>query len=170
MSNHSRAQLLGAEATLNQVRNAMYFLVRFMDKKGVKDVSARFQRMGRRIASTYVNYWKPTESVNLSNIKDVIATIYKNMFGSNIIVEINESEKHIIIKDTKCSMCKYKYDDVDIAGCEVLLGLVSEFINLINKDSKSSAPLLLEPVRIAQSKALGHDSCIQVHKYNLGGN
>ena len=169
--NHTRAELLQAEATMNQMRNAVTHLVRYMNKKGIKDdeVKERFKRMGSNIAKTYINYWKPIEAVSLRNVQDVIATIYKNMFSSTIIVEIDEKEKKIIIKDSKCSMCKYKFDDVKVSGCEIFLGLVPEFINSINSNLKKS-PLTIIPDKVVQARAYGNELCMHTYKYTLGGN
>lgn len=164
----SRKDLLSAEATMNQMRNAVAHLARFMINNYVDDVIERLQRMGRNIARTYVNYWKPTDSVDLNNLKDVIATIYKNIVNSNVQVEIT-SDKQVIITDRKCSLCKYKYEDLDLAGCDILLGLVPELINQINAQSKNDSKLRLTPIKVSESKGYGHDRCVQLLKYSLGG-
>ncbi len=166
--NYSKADVLKAEATMNQMRNAIYHLTRFMQKNGKTDQIKRLRRMGRNIARTIFNYWKPISMVTAVNVKDVISTIYKKIFISNVVIEIKDDL--ISVKENNCALCKYQYEDVNIAGCEITLGLVSEFISLISKKSKDMASIYLEPYKIEQSKALGHTSCIQVYQIKSGGN
>jgi ribosomal protein L25 (general stress protein Ctc) len=98
-----------------------------------------------------------------------LQTIYRTILSSSISIEINKTEKIILIKDYKCPLCRYPYGDLSIAGCEIILGMVSEFIALINKDSSESSIITLEPDEVKASKALGHDLCIHVFKYKVGG-
>lgn len=168
--NYTRAELKEYSAVMNQMRNTVNHLIRFMKKSGAKDIKDRLRRMGKNIGRTYSRYWKPTDFVTLDNVRDVIATLYKEIVNSSINVEINKNQNKIIVKDSKCSMCKYQFDDIDTAGCEVLIGMVSEFVQMINKDKMSPRTLSLEPEIVLESKALGHDSCVQVFKYKIGGN
>lgn len=153
------------ETTMNQMRNSLYILVRFMKKNAIKDPEENFRRMGKNIARTFIKYWQPTEIVTIKNLKDVITTIYQKVLNSSISVEINDTEDLVIVQDYKCALCKYQYDDVEIAGCEILLGMVSEFISLINKESNDSKSLYLEPYEVKESRAYGNKSCIQLYKY-----
>jgi len=167
--NYNRNDLLLADATMNQLRNAIYHLARFMNKNGVKNLNERLREMGRNISKTYLKYWIPTDIVNLDNIRDVVATIYKKIIQSTVSVELNEVERLIIVHDSTCPLCKYQYDDVHVAGCEIILGLVSEYINNINGNPRNKSVLLLEPVRVQESRALGNNSCVQIFKYETGG-
>ena len=165
--NYTKADVLQAEATMNQMRNAIYYLARFMGKNGKTDQVKRLRRMGRNIARTVFNYWKPIYMVTVVNVKDVISTIYKKILISNVTIEIKDDL--IRVKENNCALCKYHYEDVNIAGCEITLGLVSEFISLISQKSKDMSSIYLEPYEVEQSKALGHGSCIQVYKIKSGG-
>ena len=136
--NFSRNELIQTEATMNQMRNAIFHLARLMEKNGIQDSKDKLRRMGQNIARTYVNYWKPTDIITLANLKDIITTIYQKVLNSAVSVEINELEKAINVQDYRCALCKYHYEDIDIAGCEILLGLVSEFISLISKESNEN--------------------------------
>ncbi|MEJ2250430.1 MAG: hypothetical protein P8Y70_12590 [Candidatus Lokiarchaeota archaeon] len=167
--NYTRSELINAEATMNQIRNAIYHLARYMVKNNVKNLNERLRRMGKNIAKTYIAYWKPIEEVSLLNVKDVISTIYKQILNSSVIIEINERENLLIVKDNNCALCKYHYNDIEIAGCEILLGLISEFINLINKNSNNSSAIALSPARIQESKALGNEMCVQLFNYEIRG-
>ena len=167
--NYSRNELLTAEATMNQMRNAITHLARFMVKNGVTDKEERLRRMGRNIAKTYVNYWRPTKEINLANIKDVLNTIYQKILNSSVSIVIDEAQRTILVKDAKCSLCKYRYEDIEIAGCEILLGLVSEMVSIISEESKNPSALYLKPLEVKESRAFGSDFCLQMFKYSIGG-
>ncbi|GAG98836.1 unnamed protein product [marine sediment metagenome] len=167
--NYSRADLTETDVTMNQMRNAVYELARFMRKNGMTDLIIKLRKMGRNIANTYIRYWKPTDQVNKSNLKDVITTIYQKILNSSVSIEIVDDEKLIKVQDQKCSLCKYQYDDVEIAGCEIIIGMVSEIINLINEEDKDISSVLLEPLEVSESRAYGNKVCLQVYKYKIGG-
>ena len=114
--NITRHELLNAEAIMNQMRNNIYELARFMKKNGVKDSEKRLRRMGRNMARTIFNYWKPIDIVDASNIKDVISTFYQKIVNSNVIIDVDEGQKLVSIKDYKCSLCKYQYEDINISA------------------------------------------------------
>ncbi|MFX1456281.1 MAG: hypothetical protein ACFFDB_12980 [Promethearchaeota archaeon] len=162
--NYSRADLTQTDATMNQMRNAVYELARFMKKNGISKVKDNLRNMGVNIARTYTRHWKPTDHVNKSNLKDVLTTIYQKILNSSISIEVSEDESLVKVQDYKCALCKYHYEDIEIAGCEIILGMVSEFINLINGDTKGSSSIFLEPFEVSESRAYGNKACIQVYK------
>lgn len=166
--NYSRKELTETEITMNQMRNSLYNLVRFMEKNGIKDLKEKIRRMGQNIARTYIRYWKPSDVVTITNLKDVITTIYQKVLNSTISIEMNDLEKHVIVQDYKCALCKYHYDDLEIAGCEILIGMVSEFVSLISKESTDSSSIVLEPLEVRESRTNGNKSCIQIYKYKRG--
>ena len=166
--NFSRKELIQTEATMNQMRNAIFHLARLMERNGIQNSKDHLRRMGQNIARTYINYWKPTEVVTLANLKDVITTIYQKILNSAISIQINEIDKLLTVQDYKCALCKYHYEDVEIAGCEILLGLVSEFITLISNESYEPSSIFLEPYEVVESRAYGNKKCIQVFKYKIG--
>ncbi|GAH47166.1 unnamed protein product [marine sediment metagenome] len=166
--NYSRADLTQTDATMNQMRNAVYEIARLMGKNGVADLKVKLRKMGKNIANTYIRYWKPTDQVNISNLKDVITTIYQKILNSSISIEIVDIENLVKVQDHKCALCKYQYDDVEIAGCEIIIGMVSEIINLINREVKDVSTVFIEPFEVAESRAYGNKSCIQVYKYKNG--
>ncbi|MFX1313579.1 MAG: hypothetical protein ACFFHD_13375 [Promethearchaeota archaeon] len=166
--NYSRNELIQTDATMNQMRNAIYDLARFMEKNGVTDLKNKLRKMGQNIARTFIQYWRPTNSINISNLKDVITTIYKKILNSNVSIEIIQVESLIKIQDYKCALCKYQYDDIQIAGCEIILGMVSEIISLISQESHDPTSIFLKPYAIEESQAYGNKSCIQLYKYQIG--
>ena len=166
--NYSRKELIQTDATMNQMRNAIYGLTRFMEKNGVVDNKERLRKMGQNIARTYIKYWQPTTIINTTNLKDVITTIYQKILNSNVSIEINNNEHLIKVQDYKCALCKYHYHDIEIAGCEIILGMVSEIISLINKQSHDSSSVFLKPFEVIESRAYGNRSCIQLYNYKIG--
>jgi predicted hydrocarbon binding protein len=164
--NLTRDDLIQSDATMNQMRNMVYHLERFMKINGVSETRDNLKRMGRNIARTYVKYWKPIDSINISNVRDVIVTIYKHILNSTVSIEIDKSNKTITVQDNDCSLCKYHKNDIDVAGCEIIAAMVSEFVTLINKEKSL---LTLEPSDILESRTFGHKSCIQSFKYKERG-
>jgi hypothetical protein len=167
--NYTRKDLIQTEAAMNQMRNSVYFLARFMEKNGVTDTIERMRRIGRNIARTFVKYWQPNvHNININNVKDVMTTIYQKILNSTISIEMNGVDKLIIVKDNNCSLCRYRYSDVEISGCEIIMGMVSEIVNLVNKNSRDDSSIFLEPYKIVESRAYGNNTCIQTYKYIVG--
>jgi len=164
--NLTRDDLIQSDATMNQMRNMVYHLERFMKINGVLETRENLRRMGRNIARTYIKYWKPIDNINLSNVRDVITTIYKHILNSSVSIDIDKLNNTITVQDNDCSLCKYHFNDIDVAGCEIIAAMVSEFITCINKEKTS---LLVEPLDILESRTFGHKSCIQKFKYEEGG-
>lgn len=167
--NFSRKDLVKTDATMNQMRNSIHILANFMEKNGVSDLKEKLRKMGQNIAKTYMRYWKPTDSVNISNLKDVITTIYQKILNSSPSIELNDAENLVKVRDHNCALCKYQYDDIEIAGCEIIMGMVSEIISIINKESNGISTVIFEPQEISESRAYGNKTCIQVYKYKIGG-
>jgi hypothetical protein len=167
--NFSRKDLVQTDATMNQMRNSIHILATFMEKNGVTDLKEKLRKMGQSIAKTYMNYWKPTDTVNVSNLKDVITTIYQKILNSSPSIELNDAENVVRVRDSNCALCKYHYDEIEIAGCEIILGMVSEIITLISNESKGTSSLVFEPHEVIESRAYGNKTCIQVYKYKIGG-
>ena len=167
--NYTRHDLIQVEATMNQMRNTIYHLARYMKKNGVTDINDRLRRMGQNMGRTIYNYWKAVELVTLSNVKDVITTIYQKILSSSVTTEINEREQKITTTDYKCAVCKYKYEDINVSGCQIIIGMVSELVNQISKASNNSSRIYLEPLNVKESKALGHKACIIEYRYKVGG-
>ena len=167
--NYTREDLIKSDATMNQMRNAIYHLQRFMKLNGISEVRDRLRNIGKNIAHTYFNYWKPIEYVDISNLKDVIATIYKNVLSSSVSIELDDNNKVVRVRDTDCPLCKYHFNDIEVAGCEVISAMVSEFISLINNELDEKKTFKITNLEIEESKALGHKNCIQIYKYNERG-
>jgi hypothetical protein len=163
--NYSRADLVQTNATMNQLRNAIYHLQRFMKRNDITEVRSRLRRMGKNIAHTYLNTWRPIEKVTLTNIKDVLATIYKNVLDSTVSIELDEVNKKITVQDNDCALCKYQFTDINVAGCEIIGSMITEFINVINSNQDG---FKIEIQDIDQSKIFGHNSCIHIYNFTGG--
>ena len=169
MMSYSRKDLVESDATMNQMRNAIYHLERFMKNNDISEIKQRFHRMGQNIANTYIKYWKPIDKVDITNIKKVLATIYKNILNSSISIEINEYEKFIYVKDNDCALCKYHFEDIQVAGCEIISAMVAELVSLINNQANNNPSFSIHPIDIKESRTFGNKSCIQLFKYTEGG-
>ena len=166
MMNLTREDLIQSDATMNQMRNMVYHLVRFMKINGISATRESLRKMGRNIALTYLQYWKPIEQVTKANLTSVITTIYKKILNSSVSVELDEINNIVIVKDNDCSLCKYQFNDIDVAGCEVIVGMISEMISQINKENPR---IVLQPRDIIESRTFGHKACVQSFKYKEGG-
>ena len=87
--------------------------------------------------------------------------------NSSISIEIDESQNLIKVRDQNCALCKYQYDDIEIAGCEIIIGMVSEIISHISKESNEISSVSIEPFKILESRTFGNKTCIQVYKYKI---
>ena len=149
---------------MNQMRNSIHILASLMEKNGVSDLKAKLREMGQNIARTYIQYWCPTNKVNISNLKDVLTTIYQKILNSSISIEIVDNESLVKVRDHNCALCKYQYDDIEIAGCEIILGMVSEIVSQISKGSNDTDSLYLEPNEVSESRAYGNKLCNQIFR------
>ena len=167
--NFSRKELIESDATMNQMRNSIHILASLMEKNGLSNLEDRLRKMGQNIAKTYLQYWRPTDKINISNLKDVLTTIYQKILNSSISIEIDDTENLVKVRDHNCALCKYHYEDMEIAGCEIILGMVSEIISHISNGSKDASSVFLDPIEVSESRAYGNKVCNQVYKYKIGG-
>ena len=86
--NLTREELIQSDATMNQMRNMVYHLLRFMKINGVSGTRENLRKMGRNIARTYIKYWKPIDIVNKANLNNVITTINKKILNSCLLTKV----------------------------------------------------------------------------------
>ena len=153
MPNYTRGELANKTATMNQMRNNLYHFLRYMISKGFSDqqIQQRMERMGSNIAKTIL------EEIQFDgvNTEEKITSIYSEMFGSK--VEITRHSSQFTIEDKKCSLCKYKRENLSSAPCEVITSFVSEIFTQLGHVVKKTA--------VNKSVALGDISCI--HTYDI---
>ncbi len=153
MPNYTRGELVNKTATMNQMRNNLYHFLRYMMSKGFTDqqILVRLRRMGSNIAQTILEEKEFTGET----FDDKIASIYSEMFDSKI--EITENSSQFAVEDKKCSLCKYKRENLSIAPCEVITSFVEEILTRLGYTVNKS--------HVSKSVALGDISCI--HTYDL---
>ncbi len=159
--NYTRSDLVLADAAMNQMRNAIYHLIRFMKKENVKDVNMRLQRIGKNIASTYSRYWLPKNALTRQNLDIILKEIYSSIFKSKINLEVDYEKNILKIVDNKCCLCKYNYPDIDIPGCEVLQGFLPNFIDILNKKYPNEKIISVKRKEVIRSRAIGDSQCVQ---------
>jgi hypothetical protein len=167
--NFSRHELVKAEATMNQMRNSVYHLQRFLKLNNVPHTDEVLQRMGKNIALSFIKYWKPIEKVTKDNIKEVMVTLYKFILDSTISIELDEYQQQIKIKDNDCPLCKYHFEDIQSAGCEIIISMMSEIILLINGDLNQKDCIFIKPLKIDESRTKGDKYCSHLYNYSFGG-
>jgi predicted hydrocarbon binding protein len=159
--NYSRADLVQATSASNQMRNAVYHLIRFMRREKVEDIRERLRRMGKNIALTFSRYWLPNVPLTKETLKSIVKDIYQTIFKSKIVPEVDFDKKILRITDSKCCLCKYNYPDIEIAGCEVIEGLLPTYIDILNKQFPQRTTISLRPSSVLKSKAVGDIHCLQ---------
>ena len=93
----------------------------------------------------------------------------RSWFCGSSKIEINDDERLIYVKDNGCALCKYHFEDIQVAGCEIIASMVAELVSLINKQANSNSSFSLHPIEIKESRTFGNKSCIQLFKYTTGG-
>lgn len=123
----AREVLLENQAPFNQMRNTIYHLIRFIRDKGARDVPGALQRMGRNAARTMRAYWEPDPG----SLEDQFQEAYRFVVGSKVKVRRDQRRQRVVrVEDKKCRFCKYDYEDVDLAGCEIVVGFMVELFGL----------------------------------------
>ena len=159
--NYTRSDLVLADAAMNQMRNAIYHLIRFMKRENIKDINMRLQRIGKNIASTYGRYWLPKNALTRQNLDIILKEIYSSIFKSKINLEVDYEKNILKIVDNKCCLCKYNYPDIDIPGCEVLQGFLPNFINILNTKYPNEKIISVKRKEVIRSRAIGDSQCVQ---------
>ncbi len=151
----SRESLLNSLAPFNQIRNALYQLIRFMQEKKA-NVPEDLRRMGQDIARTFAKYWLPPMDNPAQNLRE----IYQFVAGSKVKVE--SAGKVLRVVDKKCRLCNMKYPDIDHAGCEVIAAMVAEFF--AQAHTKGTTTVKLTLLGVDKSRARGDDQCVHVYQ------
>ncbi len=151
----SREGLLGSLAPFNQIRNALYQLIRFMQEKNV-NVPEDLRRMGRDIARTFSKYWLPP----MDNPAHALREVYQFVTGSKVKVET--AGRILRVVDKKCRLCNMKYADIEHAGCEVIAAMVTEFFAQAHVKGATTVNLVL--LGVDKSRARGDNQCVHVYQ------
>src|SRR4030042_4031128 len=141
-------------APFNQIRNALYQLIRFMQDKKVSGPDD-LHRMGRDIARTFSNYWLPPPG----DPTQVLREVYLDVTGSKVKVDL--TGKNVRVVDKKCRLCKVKYPDIDHAGCELIVAMIAEFF--VQARAKDATSINLKLVGVEESRARGNERCVHLY-------
>lgn len=149
----NRKLLVGKKNAFNQVRNAVYWLERFFKQAnlGSKEITERFMEMGKNIGATFVQEINPSTS----NISLLIEDLYQITVKSKVKIEIKGNQ--VRVTDDKCALCKYQYNDIDIAGCTISMAMVGEMLERLGFPISS--------MNVVKSKCFGDEVC--AHQFEL---
>jgi len=128
----SRADLMKKKFKINQLRNAVYDYIKYLKvDKGVitVDILTILKEMGHRIAATYANYWKPT---GMKDALDLMREIHRTVFKTAARVRF-ESDTKISVVSRSCPLCRYQYEQIDVAGCNLIVGFIETFFEIQSK-------------------------------------
>ena len=75
----NRADILNKKFKVNQIRNGIYWYIQVLKERNIStvDIIAKLKQMGKNIASTYKNYWKPDYKDDLDLMRDIHRTVFK---------------------------------------------------------------------------------------------
>ncbi len=149
-----RKELISRVSVMNQLRNAVYHLQRFLTARGVQDLKPRLIEMGRNIGETYSEALDYKKTKFTADLKE----LYEITVHSKVKLQLNQETRTIDVIDSKCALCKYNYEDIDIAGCYVIMGMIER---LMNKIGYKNFHLL----DVLHSKTCGDEECI--HQYKI---
>ncbi len=116
-----------------------------------EDLEKRFLEMGKKIGASYVKVVSP----HSENLDSLLQEIYQITLRSK--VKIIHENNSIIVQDSKCALCKYQYDDIDLAGCTISIGMIKEILEKMG--------YIVSKYKIVQSKAYGDNICS--HEYQI---
>ena len=149
----SRSELINKTAVMNQMRNAVYHLMRFLKSKNVKDMKSELLEMGRNLGSSYFKAW----NISQTRLENDLKIIYETTIHSKISIRFLENNQMVEITDEKCPLCKYKYEDIDTAGCFVIMGMVESIM-------KELGYKIFEALNVSESKTNGDSVCRHLYK------
>ncbi|MHA1732870.1 MAG: hypothetical protein ACTSU5_13070 [Promethearchaeota archaeon] len=158
MENYTRAELAGHKATANQLRNTVYHVIRKMRAHYGVPVPDRLREMGRRIAETYSEFWNPRER----DMQRLLKEIYATVFASKVRIDYDKAGGVVRVTDKKCALCKYRKEDLDEAGCEVIVGFVERLVDKIRPVRGLS--WALESVGVEKTPVRGDPACEHVYR------
>lgn len=128
----SRANLLNKKFKVNQIRNGIYWYINYLkvDKNiGTVDIIGKLREMGKKIALTYINYWKPKYKDTIDLMRVIHRTVFKTA------ARVRESDSEIVVISRSCPLCKYRRENIDVPGCNILVGFIEKFYELLSKDN-----------------------------------
>jgi predicted hydrocarbon binding protein len=153
MVEKTRNALVKQKMGFNQMRNAVFWLERFMKQQNLSnsEIYDRLIKMGRNIGATFSTAYKPASNQAIDIIKELYATTVRSK------VKVEKNGHKFIVTDSKCPLCKYEYKDIDHAGCTIQIGTISEMLENCGYEVLKS--------EILKSKTFGDNYCS--HQFDL---
>ncbi len=151
----TRAALMQKKFKINQLRNAVYDYINYLkvDKNVITvDILNILKDMGHRIAETYANYWKPT---GVKDALDLMRDIHRTVFKTAARVR-SEPDSQISVISRSCPLCRYPYEHIEVAGCNLIVGFIETFFEIQSK-SDPNIPRLEGTVET--SRTFGESYC-----------
>jgi predicted hydrocarbon binding protein len=152
MSEETRAKIATEKSGFNQLRNSVYFLQRYMKQHNFStaDIIDRYNRMGKNIGHTIARelHQKPTDPMEL------LTSLYDFILYSK--VKITKNQNLLCVEDPSCALCKYKYPDIDVPGCNVAIGMMTEILSQYGYSVTKSV--------VEKSKAWGDSVCMHTYE------
>ncbi len=130
MSQETRADILNKKFKVNQIRNAIYHYIEHIEKdlnKSKEEVINILKQMGRKMALTYVNYWKPDYTDTLNLMREVHRGVFKTAAKVR-----QKDETTISVESRSCPLCKYPRE-LDVAGHNIIIGFIEAIYEYISK-------------------------------------
>ncbi|HUX98365.1 MAG TPA: hypothetical protein VMV49_02310 [Candidatus Deferrimicrobium sp.] len=149
----NRKDLMNKKFKVNQIRNAIYAYINYLkiDKQISKDViTQKLKEMGNKIALTYMNYWNPEYKDALDLMREVHRSVFKTA------ARVRQTESEIAVTSRSCPLCKYKRENIETPGCNILVGFIETLYDIIAK--KNPAIPQIEGI-IETSKIFGEKYC-----------
>lgn len=131
MSYGTRTDLMKKKFKINQLRNAVYDYINYLkvDKKVIAvDILNMLKEMGHRIAMTYAIYWKPT---GIKDGLDLMREIHRTVFKT--AARVRQEDSKISVVSHSCPLCRYPYENIDVAGCNLMVGFIETFFEIQSK-------------------------------------
>ena len=155
MPNYSRKELLKTTSTMNQLRNMLYHLIKYLGNSGKQSqyIKKSLRKMGQNIGKTEASLF----NFDNQHPDQLIKTMYDEILGSKVTVsKIIDSEVYTI-ENKKCCVCKYHRKDIAVAPCEIIHSMISELLKIYGYKVEESI--------VEESIALGSLSCVHSYKF-----
>jgi hypothetical protein len=155
MPNYSRKELLKTTSTMNQLRNMLYHLIKYLSNTGKQSqyIKKSLRKMGQNIGKTE----SPLFNFDNQHLDKLIKTMYDEILGSKVTVTNKIDSKVYVIESKKCCVCKYHRKDITVAPCEIIHSMVSELLIKYG--------FIVEESIVEESIALGSLSCVHSYKF-----
>ncbi|MHA1269053.1 MAG: hypothetical protein ACTSPY_04640 [Candidatus Helarchaeota archaeon] len=143
MSELDRNDLFVKKAKVNQIRNGIYSFIKYFRNdlnKSKEETQKILHEMGKNIAQSFFKYWQPENDDPLKIMREIHRVVFKTS------AKVREKDDYIIVVNRSCPFCKYPRD-VDLSGCEIIVGFIVEYFNLLSfktyKDQETGKELPL---------------------------